>query len=248
MIAVLNPRIELFTYYQASEMNPFNCNQPASQNVMARESESDQSPSRSVDVINDLARGVNRINFEMVEMDQENQDQCYYMLDQHTTVNSQEQSRTKFQCYPLLKTDPKNIYKDPMNSDSSDENVMMDGMHDKSDEPDEARSSFLTVPKLTKQFLISPPASPPVGWEPIHEGSPVIDVQLITAIANLVPGKMHEIHSGNDSQPGIFVEVCEDAQFSNELEEQSKSYSKRIPKTMSPESFQRQSQQFHTIN
>lgn len=160
-------------------MNPFNCNQPAEQDILARENHQlDQSTSQPVDMINDLATGLNRINFE----------------------NS------------------------------------------------ETRTSFLTVPKLTKQFLISPPASPPVGWEPIHEGSPVIDVQLITAIANLVPGKMHEIHSGNESQPRIFVEVCEDPQFANEPEEHSKIYSTRIPKTMSPESFQRQSQQFQTIH
>lgn len=91
-------------------------------------------------------------------------------------------------------------------------------------------STHLNIPKLTKQFLISPPASPPVGWQPVTENSPCIDVQLISAIANLVPGKVHEIHAGNESQPGIFVEVCEDVQFESSV---AKTCS-RIPKTMSP--------------
>lgn len=94
---------------------------------------------------------------------------------------------------------------------------------------------YLKIPKLTKQFLISPPASPPVGWEPVNEGTPCIDVQLISAIANLVPGKVHEIHPASESQPGIFVEVCEDAEF-DALEKRSKA---SIPKTPNP-SFQLQ--------
>lgn len=109
--------------------------------------------------------------------------------------------------------------------------------HQDNQEMAEANSkNFLNIPKLTKQFLISPPASPPVGWEPVTESSPCIDVQLISAIANLVPGKMHEIHPGNESQPGIYVEVCEDATFetasgSGGANQRS---CKRIPRTMSP--------------
>lgn len=82
--------------------------------------------------------------------------------------------------------------------------------------PEDVKNSscqYLRIPKPTKQFLISPPASPPVGWEPVTESSPCIDVQLIAAIANLVPGKVHEIHPASESQPGISVEICEDAHF-----------------------------------
>ncbi|EGD82296.1 hypothetical protein PTSG_02964 [Salpingoeca rosetta] len=32
--------------------------------------------------------------------------------------------------------------------------------------------SYLKVPEPTKQFLISPPASPPIGWEPGTESPP----------------------------------------------------------------------------
>ena len=47
----------------------------------------------------------------------------------------------------------------------------------------------LSLPDKGKQFLISPPASPPVGWEPIEENAPVIDYNLIAAMSRLrLPG------------------------------------------------------------
>lgn len=95
----------------------------------------------------------------------------------------------------------------------------------------EMDSTYLRIPKPTKQFLISPPASPPVDWEPVTESSPCIDVQLISAIANLVPGEAHEIHAGNESQPCIVVEVCEEPHFEKTTRT---ACSKSIPRTMSP--------------
>lgn len=130
------------------------------------------------------------------------------------------------------------MYDDDHDHDDDDDDNFNNQRHQDNQEMANVNSNnFLNIPKLTKQFLISPPASPPVGWEPVTESSPCIDVQLISAIANLVPGKMHEIHPGNESQPGIYVEVCEDAQFDtntgggNGANQRS---CKRIPRTMSP--------------
>lgn len=157
--------------------------------------------------------------------------------------------RTHFRCYLLQKSkNLTSLYKksDQKQRESSDDanfhhnddlvSFYDDGSH-RMEGDENCQSNYLTIPKLTKQFLISPPASPPVGWEPVHEGSPVMDVQLISAIANLVPGKLHEIHQGNESQPGIFVEVCEDPRYAKGGDDMPRDFTTRIPKTMSPESF-----------
>lgn len=99
---------------------------------------------------------------------------------------------------------------------------------------DASSCNYLRIPKPTKQFLISPPASPPVGWEPVTESSPCIDVQLIAAIANLVPGKVHEIHPASEFQPGISVEVCEDAHFDSPGPQSCITKTRSIPRTPNP--------------
>lgn len=70
----------------------------------------------------------------------------------------------------------------------------------------------LQPPKPQRQFLISPPASPPVGWEPCEEATPLTNIELLNAITKLTPGQAHELHPPTEDQPGIVVHICEDEQ------------------------------------
>jgi len=59
------------------------------------------------------------------------------------------------------------------------------GANTRIDDPEE---NFLQAPKSSRLFFISPPPSPPVGWEMRNEGPPNKDVHaedLATALANL---------------------------------------------------------------
>ena len=47
---------------------------------------------------------------------------------------------------------------------------------------------YLHVPPIERQWLISPPASPPVGWEHPREDKPIVDLHLLAAMAQLSPG------------------------------------------------------------
>ena len=77
--------------------------------------------------------------------------------------------------------------------------------------------TFLAPPPLEKQFLISPPCSPPVGWEQPREDKPVVDYDLLAAMAQLGPGDNHELHPSKSvticgqelDTPAIVVHVCE---------------------------------------
>lgn len=70
------------------------------------------------------------------------------------------------------------------------------------------KNSTLQPPAPYKQFLISPPASPPVGWEPRPEGEPIINHDLLAALATLSPGGSHELHPPTPGQPSIVVHTA----------------------------------------
>jgi len=74
--------------------------------------------------------------------------------------------------------------------------------------PSQPEEAFLQPPPREKQFLISPPCSPPVGWEQPREGNPVVDYDLLAALAKLGPGEDHEVQPGTSVTPSIVVQVC----------------------------------------
>lgn len=66
----------------------------------------------------------------------------------------------------------------------------------------------LKPPAPVKQFLISPPASPPAGWEPREENEPLVNHDLLAALATLTPGESHELHPPSEDQPAIIVHTA----------------------------------------
>lgn len=72
---------------------------------------------------------------------------------------------------------------------------------------------FLEAPKNEKTFLISPPASPPVGWTQILEDPPVVNLELLATLSTkLNPLEPCELIKSNNDMPGIIIHPCAESQ------------------------------------
>lgn len=95
---------------------------------------------------------------------------------------------------------------------------------------EEDTNAHLRLPPLEKQFLISPPASPPVGWNQEKEKEPVINFDLIARLAALAPSEQtqQEIQAAHDNCPAIVVHTCGDSDEDSDTDYSPKP-KKKIP-------------------
>ncbi|VDK73048.1 unnamed protein product [Onchocerca ochengi] len=71
---------------------------------------------------------------------------------------------------------------------------------------DASDDGLLKLPPLEKQFLISPPASPPVGWEQSREMAPVVcNFDLMAKLASLTVEDTFEVYEGDKDKPKIVI-------------------------------------------
>lgn len=98
-----------------------------------------------------------------------------------------------------------------------------------------SQSASLELPPPTKQYLISPPASPPVGWEPITEASPVTNHDILAAIAQLRPEEPYEAHPPSESHPSIMVHWCADGETENQKDHPLKHLPRHMVQTRKPD-------------
>ncbi|ESO04712.1 hypothetical protein HELRODRAFT_185578 [Helobdella robusta] len=72
------------------------------------------------------------------------------------------------------------------------------------------QQQYLDLPPRENLFLISPPSSPPIGWEVQLEKKPVINHELLAAIEKMGKSDAYEVYTGVGDMPSIIVHVCDD--------------------------------------
>jgi hypothetical protein len=97
-------------------------------------------------------------------------------------------------------------------------------------------ANFLRPPPIEKNFLISPPGSPPVGWEQIKEdppnSAPLAD-DLIQALKKLQTRERRSsrevLIEPEESGVGVYVEDCDASRVDGEVEEDEWVYGETMP-------------------
>ncbi|KAF8968268.1 Calcipressin-domain-containing protein [Flammula alnicola] len=98
-------------------------------------------------------------------------------------------------------------------------------------------TSYLKPPPIEKNFLISPPGSPPVGWEQIKEDPPNVAPlaeDLIQALRKLQthdeqPAFEQLLDPRDGCGVGVYVEDCDASDFNFEVSEENWVYGETAP-------------------
>lgn len=92
--------------------------------------------------------------------------------------------------------------------------------------------SNLEPPENDKCFLISPPASPPVGWEQVLEEPPIVNLELIATLSTkLNQLEPCELIKESSEMPGIIIHPCVDSQ---EFFEENTNFKRKFMPTKRP--------------
>jgi len=102
------------------------------------------------------------------------------------------------------------------------------------------QANYLQPPPIEKNFLISPPGSPPVGWEQVKEDPPnqtPLAGDLMTALKKLELQEKRMQESGplevllhpEESGVGVYVENCDMDSSDDELDEENWVYGETAP-------------------